>query len=159
MAHCSFLNNHKSEETKDEGKSHLFYLAYSYFCNYIPFPRIIRERRVLQNLRKNKDIVITKPDKGNGVVILNRKLYNNAIQEIISDTSKFEKLNEIPTSNREASLQRFLHKLKQKNFLSKLNATYCILLVLLLLVSMALPKSTNFPQVIHFLNIIRLFPL
>ena len=25
---------------------------------------------------KNKDIVITKPDKGNGVVILDQKLYN-----------------------------------------------------------------------------------
>ena len=31
-----------------------------------------------------------KPDKGNRVVILDRKLYNNAIEEIISDTSKFE---------------------------------------------------------------------
>ena len=56
-----------------------------------------------------------KPDKGNGVVILDRKLYNNTIEEIISDTSRFEKLNEEPMLKREASLQRFLHKLKQKN--------------------------------------------
>ena len=35
-----------------------------------------------------------KPDKGNGVIILDRKLYDNAIQEIISDNSKFEKLND-----------------------------------------------------------------
>ena len=40
----------------------------------------------------------------------------DAIEEIISDTSKFEKLNGDPTLKREASLQRFLHKLKQKNF-------------------------------------------
>ena len=72
--------------------------------------------RLLWNLRKNKDIIITKPDKGNGVVILDQKLYNNAIQEIISDTSEFEKLNEHPTLKREASLQRFLRKFKQKNF-------------------------------------------
>ena len=57
---------------------------------------------------------MTKPDKGNGVVILDRKLYNNAIQEIISDTSKFEKLNEDPNVKREASIQRFLRKLKHK---------------------------------------------
>ena len=75
---------------------------------------------VLRNLRKNKDIVITKPDKGNGVVILDRKLYNNAIEEIISDTSKFEKLNEDPTLKSEASLQRFLCKLKQKHFLNEI---------------------------------------
>ena len=49
------------------------------------------------------------------MVILDRKRYNNAIEEIISDTSKFEKLNEDPTSKREASLQRFLCKLKLKN--------------------------------------------
>ena len=64
-------------------------------------------------------ILTTKPDKGNGV-ILDRKLYNNAIEEIISDTSKFEKLNEDPTLKREASLQRFLRKLKQKNFFNEI---------------------------------------
>ena len=58
-------------------------------------------------------------DKGNEVAILDRKLYDNAIQEIISDTSKFEKLNEDPTLRREASLQRFLRKLKQKNLFNK----------------------------------------
>ena len=30
----------------------------------------MRQHRVLRNLRKNKDIVITKPDKGNEVVIV-----------------------------------------------------------------------------------------
>ena len=112
--HRSFLNNLKSEETKSQIKAHLSYLANSYFYNYKPSPRILRQHRVLRNLRKNKDIVITKPDKGNGVVILDRKLYNNAIEEIISDTSKFGKLNEDPTLKREASLKRLLRKLKQK---------------------------------------------
>ena len=73
----------------------------------MPSPRILRQHRVLRNLRKYKDIIITKPYKGNGDVILDRKIYDNAIQEIISDTSKSEKLNEDPTLKREASLQRF----------------------------------------------------
>ena len=72
------------------------YLANSYFYNYKP-PHILCQHCILQNIRKNKDIVITKPDKGNGVVIFDRKLYSNAIEDIISDTSKFEKLNEDPT--------------------------------------------------------------
>ena len=113
--HHSFLNNLKSEETKSQIKAHL---ANSYFYNYKPSPRILRQHRVLRNLRKNKDIVITKPDKGNGVIILDQKLYNNAIEEIISGTSKFEKLNEDLTLKREASRQHFLHKFKQKNFFS-----------------------------------------
>ena len=60
---------------------------------FVYFSIILCQRRVLQNLRKNKNIVITKPDKGNGVAILDRNLYDNAIQKIILDTSKFEKLN------------------------------------------------------------------
>ena len=72
--HRSFLNNLKSEETKSEIKAHLLYLANSYFYNYKPSPRILCQHRILRNLRKNKDIVITKPEKGNGIVILDQKL-------------------------------------------------------------------------------------
>ena len=68
--HLSFLNNLKSEETKTQIKAHLSYLANSYFYNYKPSPCILRQHRVLQSLRKNKRIVIAKPDKGNGVAIL-----------------------------------------------------------------------------------------
>ena len=118
--HRSFINSCKSEVTKGQIKAHLSYLANSYIYNYRPSPRMLRQHRVLWNLRKNKDIVITKPDKGNGVVILDRKLYNNAIEEIISDTSKFEKLNEDPTLKPEALLQRFLRKLKQKNVFNEI---------------------------------------
>ena len=112
--HCSFLNNFKSEETKSQIKLHFSYLADFYFYNCKSSPRILRQHSVLRDLRKNKDIVITKPGKGNGVVILDWKLYNNAIEEIISDTSKFQKLNEDETSKLEASLQSFLRNLKQK---------------------------------------------
>ena len=86
---------------------HLSYLADSYFYNYKLSPRMLRQHRILRNLRKNKDIIITKLHKGNGVVILDRKLYDNAIQKIISDSYKFEKLDEDPTLKREASLQCF----------------------------------------------------
>ena len=62
---------------------------------------------------------LTKPDKGNGIVILDRKLYDNAVEEIISDTSEFERLSEETTLKREASIQRVLRKLKQKNFFNE----------------------------------------
>ena len=70
---CSLLNNLKSEETKIQIKVHPSYLAYSYFYNYKPSSRILRQHRTLRNLRKNKDIIITKPNKGNGVAILDKK--------------------------------------------------------------------------------------
>ena len=63
--YLSLLINLKSEEIKSQIKAHISYLANSYFYNYKPSPRLLRQHRVLRNLRKNKDIVITKPDKGN----------------------------------------------------------------------------------------------
>ena len=81
----SFINNLKSEETKSQIKAHLSCLANSYFYNYKPSARILRQHCVLRNLRKNKDIVITKPDKGNGVVIVDRKLYGNVLQELFTN--------------------------------------------------------------------------
>ena len=60
---------------------------------------------------------ITKADKGNGVVILDWKLYNNAVEKIISETSKFEKHNEDPTLKGEASLQCFHVSWNKKTFL------------------------------------------
>ena len=116
--HCSFFSNLKSKETKIQITAHLLYLANCYFYNYKPSPCILCYYCILQNLRKNKDVIITKSNKGNGVGILDQKIYNT-IQKIISDTSKFEKLNEDPTLKCEVSLQRFLCKLKQKNFFNK----------------------------------------
>ena len=72
--HRLFINNLKSEETKNQIKAHPSYLANSYFYNYKPSPPILHQYHILQNLRKNKDIVRTKPDKRNGIVILDRKL-------------------------------------------------------------------------------------
>ena len=76
--------------------------------SYKSFPRILRQHCVLRSLKKYKDTVITKLDKGIGIVILDLQLYDNAIQEMILNTSKFEKLNEDTTLKREASLERFL---------------------------------------------------
>ena len=45
--HRSFINNLKFEETKSQIKAHLSYLANSYFYNYKPAPRILRQHRVL----------------------------------------------------------------------------------------------------------------
>ena len=42
-----------------------------------------------KSFASNKDIIITKPDKGRGVVIVNKINYINSMKAIISDRSKF----------------------------------------------------------------------
>ena len=131
----------------------LSYLANSWFSNYKTSPRILSQHRVLQNLRKNKDIEV------HGVVILDQKLYENTIQEIISGTSKFEKLNEDSTLKREASVKRFLCTLKQKNFLNEIEYDKLYPSGSAPARTMILLKCANSPLVIHFLKFVRLFHL
>ena len=57
-----------------------------------------------------------KPDKGNGVVIMDRAVYSECLLDIVKDTKKFRKCNTDPTLFREGQLQRFLRTLKKKGF-------------------------------------------
>ena len=50
----SFINNLKSEETKCKKKANLWYLANSYFYNYKPSPRILRNIATYEILEKTK---------------------------------------------------------------------------------------------------------
>ena len=63
-------------------KSELLHLANSYVHNYKPPRSTLRKHGILKKLKSNESIVILQPDKGNGVVVLDRTHYDNAIKEI-----------------------------------------------------------------------------
>uniref|UniRef100_A0AA85J158 Uncharacterized protein n=1 Tax=Trichobilharzia regenti TaxID=157069 RepID=A0AA85J158_TRIRE len=48
-----------------------------------------RHREELKQLRDNKDLLITRPDKGAGVVLLNRRDYIEKMNDILSNEDKF----------------------------------------------------------------------
>ena len=69
---------------------------------------------MLKSSRRIKKILILKPDKGNGVVVLDRATYDESILNLITtDSSKFNNLNCDPKLSREGKLQRLLRKLKK----------------------------------------------
>ena len=70
-------------------------IAFSSFFNYnmnrSKYMNIPREQhKALQELSKNTDIIITVPDKGSGVVILNKQDYVDKMENIPSDATKFK---------------------------------------------------------------------
>ena len=72
----------------------------------------------LDDLRKDENIVIVKPAKGNGVVIREINDFNTKMEDILKDTPKFERLNDDPIKlilKRENQLKRFLATLKKSN--------------------------------------------
>ena len=70
-----------------------------------------------QNLRKDDSIIITKPDKGNGVVIVNKHDHLTKMKQLISDETKLKKLTENPTKSREQSLICYLRQLKRDHMI------------------------------------------
>ena len=69
------------KDTKLEGKlaADLSHLAHCYVSSYRPSAADLKKHKVLKELRKNRNLVILKPDKGNGVVVLDRLDYDNGI--------------------------------------------------------------------------------
>ena len=109
----------RDEKQSGEVKTKISNLAHSYVNSYKSTLHALKKHRILKRLANNKDIIILRPDKGSGTVILNRDEYIKELFDIISDTSKFKKLSADPTLLREGQLQRFLKKLKKKQFFSK----------------------------------------
>ena len=71
----------------------------------------------------NEDIIITKPDKGSGVVILNKNEYNDKTMTIVNDTTKFLDLGPATrndnTAKIETQVQRRLLQLNKEKLISK----------------------------------------
>ena len=71
------------------------------------------EWEALTDLRKDDSIIVTTPDKGDGVIIVNKLDYLNKMKLLISNETKFKKLTQNPTKSREDSLISYLRKLKK----------------------------------------------
>ena len=64
--------------------------SYKDFCrNKVPDPINDRRVEVLKNLKDDDNIVITRPDKGKGVVIMDKTDYTEKMKSILCDTTKF----------------------------------------------------------------------
>ena len=74
--------------------------------------QIFKDSKKLKIIRKLRETTaILKPDKGNGVVIVDIADYYDSLSPIFSDTKKFKKRNDDPTDTRLNTLQSYLCKL------------------------------------------------
>ena len=87
------------------------------------------ERQAIEDLAENKSIVITKSDKGNGVVIQNKSDYIKKVNELLIKDNKFKRIEYNKkdktgtqrdiTIDRENKLQCLLRKLKKEKKISQ----------------------------------------
>ena len=66
---------------------------------------------VIRNLAKNQEIAILRQDKGRGVVIMDRSVYDRKCKQFL-DSEKFVKLDSDPTATFQSKMQRTLLSMK-----------------------------------------------
>ena len=76
------------------------------------------EYNALKNLKQDSSIIICKPDKGNGVVILNKKDYVSKMETIIFDKTKFKLVNNNNNLDQLRKFQGFIFRLKKNGCLT-----------------------------------------
>ena len=102
-------------------KARLMSLAHSYTQNnidHIDGIPVELFHKTLKGLKSNDGIIITKPDKGSGTVIMDRTTYVDKMLEIVQDTSKFVQIGPVvtfdKTDRREKDIQKFLLSLTEE---------------------------------------------
>ena len=125
LLYRDFRNLHLNldAESNDRLRTKLKDICYNYTQDY----KFSNHREILspsewtalRNLQRDTSIVITRPDKGNGVVLLSKTRYLEKVKEILSDSTKFKELTDNPTKTRERSLTNYLLKLKHAGILNE----------------------------------------
>ena len=89
---------------------HQYYWFRTHISSYRFSSNDLKKHRNLRTLKNDHNIIILKPDKGNGVVILDHNIYLDSC----FNESKFKLLDNDPTLLREGRLKRFISQLKRK---------------------------------------------
>ena len=97
----------------------LAFSTFERFKKHNPKPVLSKEeQKALKSLAKDKSLVITRPDKGNGVVLMDKQDYLNRVNNVLEDTSKFKKLEKSEENEPlkivfrlEDKINRFLRKI------------------------------------------------
>ena len=73
---CSLSRDLKDGRKSDKLNATISNLANVYWSSYKPTQNTLRKQGILKKLGTRKDIVIARPGKGSGVVILDRDIYD-----------------------------------------------------------------------------------
>ena len=72
------------------------------------------ERKVLRDLKQSEDTAISKANKGNTTVILDRKAYDEKLFTMLSDTLTYEELKRDLDKKAELEVNHFISKLRSE---------------------------------------------
>ncbi|VDP72784.1 unnamed protein product [Echinostoma caproni] len=97
-------------------------------------------RKALEEVRKGDDVVISRPDKGSGAVIMNEQDYIQKMQEVISDRNRFvpDRSGRGRTATVKQSITRELRQLHKDGHISSTTLAQFI------------PRGSRLPRIYGF---------
>ena len=99
---------------RERVKTALRAFTYSYIDIYDKqYSHDKKKINIIKQLREK--YMILKPDKGNGVVLLNKVHYQDAMNQLFSDKMKFKIIKNVPTLTRLKTVQNYLNNLCKYN--------------------------------------------
>ena len=103
---------------KERVKTALSAFTYSYVDIFdTQFLHDKNKSKVLEQLKQYR--VILKPDKGNGIVLINKTEYNVALKKLFSDRSKFKVIQKNPTLTRLKTTQNYVNTMFKRYEISE----------------------------------------
>lgn len=90
--------------------------SFTYNCLDLDVKQFISDNKMVKVLRNIKEkCLILKPDKGQGIVLIDKTNYYNSMERLFNDTSKFALLQEDPTLRNLSTVQSYLNTLYKRN--------------------------------------------
>ena len=89
LIHRYLTEKLKSKNDESSFKSNLSHLSNLYYGNYKPTRATSKKHKILIKFTYNKDIIILRPAKRNGVVITDR-MCKSKMYELLNDKRKFK---------------------------------------------------------------------
>ena len=112
----------RSVDEETATKVNLLSLVYNYSKTKLEKSSLLdfsEKRKIIRELKKDNNLIVTKPEKGNGCVLMNKSEYLEKINDIISDSTKFKllgKAKELDNIDKvESETIKFLKQLLFKN--------------------------------------------
>ena len=85
-----------------------------------------KEARILQELSKNRDIVIKKADKGSCIVVQDRRSYVSEGKSHLDDTSTYKPLDSDPTASIARNIAELVDSMKESGYIDTYTHAYLL---------------------------------
>ena len=80
------------------------------------------ETKALKELRNDQNLVISKADKGNTTVVMDKTDYDKRLLTMLEDNTTYQQLQKDPTLNTEKTVNEFVPQLVAENKITKIQS-------------------------------------